>query len=1288
MRNLRPSTLVLLFAIFFFPYTLKAQCDSISLAHDSLHFAFVGNVSTGGLVYSDGQISMAKYNDTVYFAGNFVYVGKNTGKFARLKESNGDMVGHYSWPRANGKVMASAPDGNGGWVIAGDFTKVGDSDRYHLAHITSTGQVGKLEIQQMLPASINNYPEALVVEGNTVYIGGSFYQINGQTRNNLAAFSLSTGNLSSSWNPGANNKVTALASDGTNIYVGGTFSTLGSSSRSKIGAVQISSGNVTSFNPGLSGFQVNKFIIDGNKVYTGGRFTSIGGTTRRHLAVIDKNTGNVTSFNPNIHDVNNYPIRDMVLVGGKLYIVGTFDKVNNINRAGAAALDTATGNTTSWDPNVAGWVHSIATSDSSIILGGQFTRVNAQLRPGVAVVDTGATATLKSFDAGMDSITTIVRTVQAWGGNIYFGGEFNGIKGAQRSGLAAIDIKNNKLLPNFKPTPRNTPTSSSTFNSYRMNTIAVDNGIVYVGGVFDQIDGVSRKYAASFSIANNYALTNWNPLNVSGTFASVTVIKTNGNYAYIGGRFEFVYNGNHEAIVRVNKTSGVIDTWTPASYSNATKRVYAISFMGSRVYFGGDLFNSSSSYVGMQHYDFSNSSNHFYPFNNRVTKIQPFGNSLYVAGNFTGFNTTSINNYAKIDTSTNGLASWSLGNTALQNISWPTVYSYKNKLMLMGNQYILSGGNLYSQINLIDTATAAASPAWHPSILFGTLKDVVTYGDTILVTGKFWDEDMGSSSVRNTQYFARFDLSDFSPASVSITASDDTVCAGASVTATATTAISNASYEWRINDTAQSGTNATFTFTPDDNDTLTCIITVPQGGCSFDTSAVSNEIVFKVNAATTTSNTLMVSADTVCSGDSVHFTTGTNIMDISYQWKVGSTNVGANVDTFSYVPANGDVVSCTFKALSGCYTVDSMVLDSAITVHADTAVNVTITASANPLCPGDADTFTSSVNITGATYQWRVNGSNVTGATADSYSYSPLANDAVECIATATLTGCYEPDHDTSNSITLTTLVPDTAKISITASSNPVPCISIPDTFTATGNIATGAVYVWKVNGSINSINTLTYTYTPANNDVVTCDIIAPAAACYVKDTVTSNAITVTVNQPPSVNTQPSDLGLNVGKTAMFTCSATGTALTYQWQVNTGSGFNDISDGGQYIGTATNTLTVSNISAANNNHLFRCVVAQAACPAYTNGAKLSVFPAGVSSIAQQQMSVYPNPVDGLLYINAADPIHKVEVVNLVGVVMQVAEPAKKACTVDMSNLANGMYIIRINNRYQTKVMKR
>ena len=67
---------------------------------------------------------------------------------------------------------------------------------------------------------------------------------------------------------------------------------------------------------------------------------------------------------------------------------------------------------------------------------------------------------------------------------------------------------------------------------------------------------------------------------------------------------------------------------------------------------------------------------------------------------------------------------------------------------------------------------------------------------------------------------------------------------------------------------------------------------------------------------------IAASANPVCAGTSVTFTaTPTNGGTTpSYQWKVNGTNVGTDNPVYSYIPTNGDIVTCVLTSNATCAT--------------------------------------------------------------------------------------------------------------------------------------------------------------------------------------------------------------------------------------------------------------------------------------------------------------------------------------------------------------------------------
>ena len=108
--------------------------------------------------------------------------------------------------------------------------------------------------------------------------------------------------------------------------------------------------------------------------------------------------------------------------------------------------------------------------------------------------------------------------------------------------------------------------------------------------------------------------------------------------------------------------------------------------------------------------------------------------------------------------------------------------------------------------------------------------------------------------------------------------------------------------------------------------------------------------------------------------------------------------------------------------------------------------------------------------------------------------------------------------------------------------------------------------------------------------------------------TLTSADAVLTINTVPEITGQPSDTTICMNGGASFTVSATGTALTYKWQVNNGSGFGDISDNINYSGTNSNNLILTSIPGTFNNYTFRVRISgTCGVPIYSNFVVLRVL---------------------------------------------------------------------------------
>ncbi|MDW8236663.1 MAG: PKD domain-containing protein, partial [Bacteroidia bacterium] len=374
---------------------------------------------------------------------------------------------------------------------------------------------------------------------------------------------------------------------------------------------------------------------------------------------------------------------------------------------------------------------------------------------------------------------------------------------------------------------------------------------------------------------------------------------------------------------------------------------------------------------------------------------------------------------------------------------------------------------------------------------------------------------------------------------VTISASSNTVCAGQPVTFTASVTNGGPSpiYDWQVNGTSQGINSTIFTYTPNHNDEIRCIVSNGTG-C---TSAPSNTIRITVNPIPSVTISASPST-TVCDNTPITFTaTATDAgPSPTYQWYLNGNPVGPNAPTFILTnPQNGDAVRVRVTSTAGCTGAAS--LSNAIVVSAHPPVEVQIQASANPICIGQTVLFTSTVNNAGAnpTYQWQVNGVNVPGATGPTFVTSTLNHgDAVRLLVTSTQ-GCPVGGRP-SNTIVMT--VNSAATITLSQSPSGRICRGTRVIFTANGAPA-GSTFSWSLNGNpLPGVVNATYvTDTLRNGDIVAVYITYQGCR--------SNTASITaqvVDGPTADFTVPSPRCVNEPYSFQSTVSG-GAGLTYAW---------------------------------------------------------------------------------------------------------------------------------------------
>ncbi|MDF2438982.1 MAG: C-terminal target protein, partial [Bacteroidota bacterium] len=110
---------------------------------------------------------------------------------------------------------------------------------------------------------------------------------------------------------------------------------------------------------------------------------------------------------------------------------------------------------------------------------------------------------------------------------------------------------------------------------------------------------------------------------------------------------------------------------------------------------------------------------------------------------------------------------------------------------------------------------------------------------------------------------------------------------------------------------------------------------------------------------------------------------------------------------------------------------------------------------------------------------------------------------------------------------------------------------------------------------------------------------------------------------PPTVTANPPNRAICAGSNTAFSASFSG-ATSVQWQVNTGSGFADISNGALYSGATTNSLVVTGVTAGMSGYMYRLVAYNGVVTCFTNSnyGTLTVSSISTASAAQTNVSCF------------------------------------------------------------------
>lgn len=223
------------------PPKLSNACDTSSESYlQTTLFRFLTNDTSPGCwpgfskdfnlwgVHGPGMNIFASYFDEtrILLGGTFNYVGPNVGNVAVLNPSSGLHVNtsECNYVDVAGNASVAISDNQGGFYIGGAFTTIQGQDKFKIAHILPNCKLDP-NFNPPFPIIASRYVMTMTLDGDFLYVGGTFNELNNIARSGIARLNAITGELNTSWNPtlGGSAIVYVMKKDANYLYIAGNF---------------------------------------------------------------------------------------------------------------------------------------------------------------------------------------------------------------------------------------------------------------------------------------------------------------------------------------------------------------------------------------------------------------------------------------------------------------------------------------------------------------------------------------------------------------------------------------------------------------------------------------------------------------------------------------------------------------------------------------------------------------------------------------------------------------------------------------------------------------------------------------------------------------------------------------------------------------------------------------------------------------------------------------------------------------------------------------------------------
>ncbi|OVE78389.1 hypothetical protein BVX98_00405, partial [bacterium F11] len=694
------------------------------------------NPILGDWVPNGGVTSIETHGDKVYIGGEFNLIGPFTRSITQINKQTGNKT--RSFAEVNGTIEKVVSDGNGGWYIAGSFTRVGGAEISTLAHLNADGSVDANWNPVGSNQNVTIYDMHLY--GNTLIVAGRFWEIGGAARVCVAGInaqgqatdlSLPIKGDSPLFNVP---RVKTLALDGDILFIGGAYGIERSNSRNLL-AYDILNETWLNWDPDPKE-AVEDIALLNSKVYAVGNVVEVGAfppfESRTYGAAWDRtNNFSLTSWDPQA----SAKIEGLTIAGNNFIAHGVFSTIGSKSISYLAELDSMTGLATDWNPygNAVVSIRTIQVDNNTVIVGGSLTPTPNTPESYIHFIDRPS-GIIQDVDPRMGGPVYDFKLV---GDDVLAVGDFHVVNGVRRSYLARLN--SDRSVDSWNPDPNG-----------RIQKMIKNEGLLYIGGYFENIAGQPCHQLAVHDLSQDLVTPFGNPpLN-----GHIKDFSMNDTGLYVIGDFTEVDGEVRNGLAAFSRATAELLPWqvelTPSGANEV--EINAIEATPTRIFIGGHFERVGDSFgtnLGAADPITGESIliSQFFT-NGEVEDLAIEGNRLYIAGNFYKFGPPpTFRTYAaSFDINVNLLTSW---RPFIDN-PVRSIFPKEDAVFVSGD-FNEANNTPQSKFAVFDTEMAHLL-SWAPEFSIEKVKAVKKFGNTLLVGGGFTRINETLSTPHLTQF--------------------------------------------------------------------------------------------------------------------------------------------------------------------------------------------------------------------------------------------------------------------------------------------------------------------------------------------------------------------------------------------------------------------------------------------------------------------------------------------------------------------------------------------------------